>query len=276
MTNLIKTSISGRSGAIAVFQREAPHPRGHVLLVHGATYSGPTAFDFALPGEDSLIRSLANRGLSVTTFAIRGYGESDPVDDGYSVTTAAAVEDLTTVADWLAGRGVSKPLVLGWSWGSRISGRWAAANPERVSRLVLYAGALFAGGPPRERPAEGFRVNDEQSVLDRLEPEFTDPALAQALAHHVAQVEPRSPNGVHADLAPGASPSVDPASLTMPTLLIYGAADRLYHAETVASFFAALATDDKALVVIPAAGHFLHLQRPKQRFFETVASFLLA
>lgn len=267
--------IDGAAGPIPVAVWEARSPGGVALLVHGATYSGPTAFGFALGGEPSVASWLADHGITAVTFAIRGYGPSPAPVDGFSVTTDAAIEDLERVADWLrATRGVDRPHLLGWSWGGRIAGRWAAANPDRVDRLVLFAGALFTGPAP-ERPLTPYRQNDEASVLARLEPELTEPAIRDAFAAHVARHESRSPNGVFLDLARG-SPSVEPSSLRRPTLLIYGAADRLYQPSAVADFFARLATDDKALVIVPGAGHFLQIQRPRRRFFTAVSDFLLA
>jgi alpha-beta hydrolase superfamily lysophospholipase len=267
--------VDGAAGPIPVAVWEATRPVGVALLVHGATYSGPTAFGFALAGDHSLATWLAANGITAVTFAIRGYGQSPAPVDGFSVTTAAALDDLERVADWIqSARRVDRLHLLGWSWGGRIAGRWAAANPERVDRLVLFAGALL-DGPPPEPPLAPYRHNDEASVLARLEPELTEPSLRKAFASHVARHEPRSPTGVFAELA-GGSPPVEPTSIRRPTLLIYGAADRLYQPNPVAAFFAQLATDDKALVVLPGAGHFLQVQRPRQRFFAAVSNFFLA
>jgi alpha-beta hydrolase superfamily lysophospholipase len=267
--------VEGATGPIPVVEWRADRPTGVALLVHGATYSGPTAFGFALPGDYSLATWLAERGLTTVTFAIRGYGASPAAVDGFSVTTEAAIDDLDRVATWLREqRGVARTHLLGWSWGGRIAGRWVAEYPERVERLVLYAGALFGGGL-RELPDQAFRKNDEASVVARLEAELTDPNLVRAFADYVARHEPRSPTGVFVDFARG-SPPVDPLAIRRPTLLVYGAADRLYQPAAVADFFARLATDDKALVVVPGAGHFLHLQKPRRRFFSLVADFLAA
>ena len=268
--------IPGTVGRLLIASFEVPNPRAVVLLVHGATYSGPTAYGFALPGEHSLMSWFASQGVSSYTFAIRGYGESDAPEDGFTVSTEAAMEDLTTVSDWLAAeKGITRCHVLGWSWGSRTSGRWAARFSDRVDRLVLFAGALYAGGPPREVPTEGFKTNTAESVAARLETAFTDPELVKELGAHVEQNEPRSPTGVFADLATDRT-AVDPAAITRPTLLIYGSADGIYQPQKVADFFIKLPTADKALIVIPDAGHFLHMQYPKQRFFDVVTDFLLA
>ncbi|GIW06405.1 MAG: hypothetical protein KatS3mg060_1210 [Dehalococcoidia bacterium] len=266
--------VEGAAGPIPVVEWPAAGDEV-ALLVHGATYSGPTAFGFALPGQHSLASWLAAHGITAITFAIRGYGQSPSPVDGLAVTTDAAIDDLDRVAAWLReSRGVMRPHLLGWSWGGRIAGRWAADHPDRVDRLVLFAGALLEAGL-RDRPVLPFRENDEASVLARLEPVFTDAAVRAAFAAYVARFEPRSPNGVLLDLANG-SPPVDPTKLVRPTLLVYGDADPLYQPARVATFFANLATPDKALVVLPGAGHFLHIQRPCRRFFALVTNFFQA
>ncbi|MCL6649394.1 MAG: hypothetical protein K6U89_13790 [Chloroflexi bacterium] len=91
----------------------------------------------------------------------------------------------------------------------------------------------------------------------------------------MARLEPRSPNGPRAELAAG-SPAPDPQAISRPTFLVSGTADALAHPEVITRFFAQLAMDDKALVVIRRAGHFLLFQRPRWRFAALVRDFLLA
>ena len=58
------------------------------------------------------------------------------------VRTDVAVQDVTTTVDHiLARRGLTKLNLMGWSWGTTTTGRYATQNSEKVNRLVLYAPA---------------------------------------------------------------------------------------------------------------------------------------
>lgn len=266
--------IQGEAGTIAVWEKHPAHPRSTALLCHGATLTGRSAFDFAHPGETSLMDWLVARGVGCVTFSIRGYGRSEGPENGYLVDTESAVTDFSAVADYIRDEhGVAAPLVVGWSWGGRITGLYTGRNPDRVDRLVLYAPAINSRGLVPV-PPEPWHENTPESVLNRLEPDLTDPAIAQALAAHINQTEPRSPNGVYADLSRGAPVPVASA-ITRPTMMIYGAADRMYRPDIVAPFFASLATEDKVLALIPAAGHLAQFQHPRRRLFAMISAFLL-
>jgi pimeloyl-ACP methyl ester carboxylesterase len=268
-------TLQGKAGKLAALEKwPVGDPKGLALLVHGATYTGMSAFDFHFPGgEDySLIDYLVGRGFACVTFGIRGYGASEPVEDGLAVTTSAAMEDALTVADWIRdtyGRG--KTHVLGWSWGGRITSRFAEAYPDRVERLVLFAPSLTTERN-WDRPgiSGSHRDNTIESTIVRIEPALADPDARMAFASHVVANEPRSPNGVfYEEPSPG-----KPENITCPTLMIFGAADGIYRLAEAPNYFARIANDDKALVLIPGAGHFMFLQHPRRRFFRIVADFL--
>ena len=65
-----------------------------------------------------------------------------------------------------------------------------------------------------------------------------------------------------------------PEDILTPTLIIYGSRDPAYDGHRVSDYFARLNTQDKELVVMPDSGHFLFLQKPKNRFFNVVGEFL--
>ena len=109
-----------------------------ILLVHGLTYSSHE-FDVNF-GDYSLLRFLAANGYEVWLLDIAGYGNSQPVEDGFKPNSDYAAEDIAAAVKLiLAKRGRKEMDVLGWSWGTVTSGRFAAKYPELVRRLVLYA-----------------------------------------------------------------------------------------------------------------------------------------
>lgn len=258
---------------IHVWEKRRPGQAGRVaLLVHGATYGGFTDFDVHVPGKDySLMDYLAARGWDVFTLDIRGYGRSQKPQDGFSVTTAAALRDITAVADYIRSqRRNAEPLDLfGWSWGGSTTALFASRNPQRVRRLVLFAGGVpGAPTPAAQTPLEPWVVSNRESIVARIEQDAVVPEAQEAFIKAVLDGDARSPNGIRWERAEGRQrPIAGPAQITTPTLMIYGARDGAYQSEPVSAFFSKLNTPDKALVVVPNAGHFLIIQKPRMRLF---------
>jgi pimeloyl-ACP methyl ester carboxylesterase len=91
---------------------------------------------------------MARHGFDVYLLDLPGYGRStrpvaldQPAEAGEPVeTTAQAEADYAAVVDWvLKRRHLAKLDVMGWSWGTTIAGGFAADQPDKVNRLVLYA-----------------------------------------------------------------------------------------------------------------------------------------
>lgn len=250
-------------------------PTRVALLVHGATYGGHTVYDVQTPSRNaSLMDYLAARGWDAFTMDVRGYGRSEKPQDGFSATTEAAVRDIGAVVEHICkARGVASVDLMGWSWGGSTTALYTERNPERVRRLVMYAGGAGAPGAAAVQaagsvPLEPWVVSTRESVMARVEQDAAVADAQEAFIQSVLQWETRSPNGLRWERADGRqAPRPSPERITVPTLLIYGARDAAYQAESVAGFFARLNTTDKALAVVPGAGHFLIIQRPRMRLF---------
>lgn len=247
------------------------------LLVHGGTYSGPTDYDIQVPGKDySLMDHLASQGHDVFTFSVWGYGKSDRPEDGFQVTTKTAARDMESVVHAIRElRGVESINILGWSWGGRISSLYASRHPNRVRRLILYAGGAgnsgSTGGTP---PTDSWRVIARENILERIEQDVVLQDAQEAFVQSALAWDKKAPNGTRLEsVADGTAVFAAPEDITAPTLIIYGAQDGGYDAHRVADFFARLNTPDKGLLVLPDAGHFLFIQKPRLRFFEAVAEF---
>lgn len=274
--------IPGPAGRLSVrvkgFERR---PRDVVVLVQGANLSGQAGFDFRFAGGDdySMMDMFVARGLGAVTFSVRGYASSDAPPDPFSVDTDAAIEDLAAVMDWVRGQGYPRPHLSGWSWGGRITARYTERHPHHVGRLALQDPALGGGYPVPPEPTDGWWSGGWQYFHDRLEPEFTEGAARVALADFVVQHEPRSPNGIRLENFRG-SIAARACDITRPTLMIYGCAagaqNYMQGGTARGEFFEDLATTDKALIVIPGCGDYAHFQKPRRRFADTVADFLIA
>jgi pimeloyl-ACP methyl ester carboxylesterase len=256
-------------------------PEQLVVLVQGANLCGQTGYDFTFPGgaDYSLMDALVAAGYGAVTFAVRGYGLSAAPSDAMDVQTDQAIEDLVAVMDWAAEQGYPRPHLLGWSWGGRIAGRFAEQFPDRVGRLVLLDPALGGGNKVLPAPTEAWWVNTYDDYMKRLEAEFTELSAREAFAALVMANDRRVPNGIRMENAIG-SIQVKPEAVTRPTLMIYGhaAARQNYMQGSVqrGDFFERLATDDKALVIIPGGGDYAHLQNPRRACQGAIVEFLKA
>jgi hypothetical protein len=114
-------------------------------------------------------------------------------------------------------------------------------------------------------------------MLGRVEPEFTDPEIAEAFARYVADYNPRSPTG------PGREATTGPVAvradrITRPTMLAYGAtAAQAFYMQGAVSreeFFGALHTADKCFVIVPDAGDYMQFQHGRHRFHRYLHDFL--
>jgi alpha-beta hydrolase superfamily lysophospholipase len=282
MTDKEDFFIPGPIGRLAVRAKGmADQPSQVVVMVQGSNLTGQTMFDFSAPGvEDySVMDALVTQGFGTVTFSLRGYGASDAPEDGFRVTTEAAMEDLGSVMDWLKTRGYARPHLLGFSWGGRVAGRWAEANADRIDRLVLYDPARGGGNLVLPAPTNPWWTNKAEHYAEKMDPRFTDPVLGRALGDLVDQQESRSPNGIRLENATPFT-AVDPTRITNPTLLIYGveAAKANYMQGGIerADFFEQLATDDKAFVILPGGDDFIHYQRGRFRFYKALGDFLRA
>jgi pimeloyl-ACP methyl ester carboxylesterase len=124
-----------------------PSAKRTLLFVHGATYPAETAFDLQLDGL-SWMDYIAAHGWDVWLVDVRGYGRSTrPPEMEQSadqnapiVTTDVAIRDISSAVDYILGtRGLPRLNLMGWSWGTTTMGGYAAANNDKVEKLVLVA-----------------------------------------------------------------------------------------------------------------------------------------
>lgn len=119
---------------------------GAVILFHGNTmnfYVGPPRF---------LPPALVAMGFACLAFNRRAHdvlsvrGDKGRMEGGAFQTTAQALADHATAADWLAARGYPAPVVIGHSNGGMMAAPHVAARPQTPALVLLSAGA---GGPAR-------------------------------------------------------------------------------------------------------------------------------
>lgn len=158
-------------------------------------------------------------------------------------------------------------ILLGHSMGGMIAQQMAATRPEAIRKLVLYGTGPLGRMPERFEPIETSRERlAEEGVISTIArigaTWFKFGAAASAYAR-VTDIGACA-NNQAAEAALGAMAAWDgrPAlgRLTMPTLVIWGDADRSYRWSQVETLWRNL--PDVRLSVIPGAAHAAHLEKP--------------
>jgi len=272
-----------------VWEKYAGTPSGKpiVVLAHGSATAGRESFDLRVPGKPSysLMDFLAGEGFDVFAPDTRGFGRSTHPDA--HMTTQEASEDLNAVVDCvLKLRGVQQANLLGWSWGTQYGGMFVMAHPEKVARYVSYA-QMHVNSPDiaRRRPRiETFRRNPYISISEAgWKPRFysmtpaevNDPEVVDAYARTAAQVEVKTATGPQLDMVT-LMPMINPRLIPVPTMIIHGEYDDVAALDGLLPFFQQLPNPYKRYVLIPNAGHMMHLQKGHRLFQHEAASFFKA
>ncbi|GHE57178.1 alpha/beta hydrolase [Camelimonas fluminis] len=286
-------------------------PERTLLFVHGATYPASTSFDLALDGV-SWMDYIASRGYDVYLMDLRGYGSSTrppemaapAADNPPVVRGVTAIADIGRVVEAITRRrGVDSLCLLGWSWGTTLTGAYAASFPDHVHRLALYAplwvkreaaGARSivpdAGGLPAWRGTgrEEAYARWVAGVPEEALPTLIPPGWFDAWADATFATDPdgmamdppvlRAPNGVLQDVRESyfaGRPYFDPSRITAPTLLAVGAWDADTPPAMAEDMFRQLSpSPHHQLVIFDEGSHTMMMERNRLQLFETVQAFL--
>ena len=249
-------------------------PGRQILLVHGVTYS---SHEFDMDYLDySLVRYLARNGYGVWQLDIAGFGRSGAVEAGFAVDSDYAAEDIRAAAETILRETGEETIdVLGWSWGTVTTGRFAAMHPEMVGRLVLYAPILCGIG--EYEVAEPFHHNTWEHAADdfqrgpdgSFDPSVTDPAVLEWFCSSCWHYDGESsPNGGRRDICVDPSNRlIDLAQITAPTLVICGDQDPYLDYSLVNRCLEDL-PEGSALEIIPGGSHVVFLEKPFYHDFQ--------
>jgi 2-succinyl-6-hydroxy-2,4-cyclohexadiene-1-carboxylate synthase len=225
-----------------------------IVLLHGFTHTGAS--------WDPVVAALGERYRALA-LDIRGHGSAS---GRAPVTLEGVLEDLAALAP-------DRFTLAGYSMGGRIALHAALALPERLERLVLI-GATPGIEDPAEREAR--RADDEglAGEFARLDIE----ELARRWAHTavLAGQPPEVAAAAHADrlrndpaglaqalrgLGTGALPSLwgRLGEIRVPVALVVGERDEKFRG-IAAQMASGLVDAD--VIVVPGAGHAVHLEAP--------------
>lgn len=276
-----------------------------VIMQHGATY-GSAAFDLPFGGL-SWMDYIAARGFDVYCLDLPGYGRSErppqmrapAANNPPFMRTPEAADALACVIEFVrARRQVDKLCLIGWSWGTAITGYFTAANAGRVERLVLYAPVWDRtdGGPSAihvEGELGAHRTIDRAATIKRRQNGLTDaqkdtvmpPAWFEQWWQATTASDPesppgtiRAPNGVVQDSIEfwnAGKPLYDPSRITAPTLVIVGEWDRDTKPILAQTLFPLITNADwKRLTIVSGGTHSILMERNRMLLFRSVQQFL--
>jgi alpha-beta hydrolase superfamily lysophospholipase len=261
---------------LAVWARRPATPAGTVLLVHGRTWSSRPDFDLQVPGlRRSVMQSLADRGIAAYAVDLRGYGET-PRDRSGWLTPRRSAADVLAVATWIAARHpvLAPPAVIGWSRGGAIAMLVAQSDPRRLSSVVLFGFVFdpetpYVDPPPPSRPLR-LRNTASAAASDFVSPAVTPRAVVDAFVAQALKSDP-----IAVDLKnDGEFNVLDPARLTVPTLLIFGDRDINVPTGEGDRFMRRLRSQRKQMVTLPGADHAAQLEDTHDAWIAAVEGFI--
>ena len=253
-----------------LWRKSAPESaaRGTVLFVHGSSMASQPTFDLQVPGrpDSSVMDWFAARGFDTWCLDNEGYGRSDkgrPIN--FDISNGA--DDLAAASDYIFNETKKrKLLVYGISSGALKAALFAERHPERVARLALDAFVWTGEGSPtlaerKKRLPEFIAKNRRpidrafvQSIFARDHPDTADAATVSAFADAILALDDSVPTGTYVDMC-SKLPLVDPARITVPTLLMRGQHDGIAGMDDLIAFFKRLANPDKQFCVMPGISH---------------------
>ncbi len=246
----------------------APQKTGTILFVHGSSMASQPTFDLQVPGmsDSSAMDWFAARGFDTWCVDMEGYGRSAKHRDINS-DIATGADDLSAASDYiLKTRGTGPLLVYGISSGALRAAAFAELHPERVRRLALDAFVWTGEGSPtleeRRKKLPEFRAKNRRpidrafvrSIFERDHPGTADDKVVEAFADAILTLDDSVPTGTYVDMC-SKLPLIDPARITVPTIIMRGEYDGIAGFDDLIAFFKRLPNPDKQFAVMPGIAH---------------------
>jgi pimeloyl-ACP methyl ester carboxylesterase len=271
-----RSGVSGKEhwtkkGEVKLFLWQKPAAgakKGTVLFVHGSSMASQPTFDLKVPGraDSSVMEWFASRGFDTWCMDHEGYGRSDK-SRPINCDIPNGADDLAAGTDYIAKTtGAKKLLVYGISSGALRAALFAQRHPERVARLALDAFVWTGEGSPtladRKKKLPEFSAKNRRpidkafvhSIFTRDHPGTADQATIEAFAEQIVALDDSVPTGTYVDMC-SKLPIVDPAKITVPTIVMRGQWDGIASVEDLIEFFKRLPNPDKQFTVMAGISH---------------------
>ena len=259
---------------------------GTVLFVHGSSMASQPTFDLQVPGraDSSVMDWFAKRGFDTWCVDMEGYGRSTKDRDNNAPISFGA-DDCLAAAKYIAKlRGPRKLLVYGISSGALRAALFAQRNPELVGRLALDAMVWTGEGSPtlaeRKKKLPEFRAKNRRpidkafvySIFNRDHPGTAEDRVIEAFADAITALDDSVPTGTYVDMCANL-PVVDPARITMPTIVMRGQWDGIAGMDDLIEFFKRLPNPDKQFSVMAGISHASFQQKNYMMVYHILHSF---
>jgi len=246
----------------------SPAGKPAVLFVHGSSMASQPTFDLTVPGraDSSVMDWFARRGFVCWCVDLEGYGRSAKSRDIFC-DIANGADDLAAATDYIAkARGVRTFMAYGISSGALRAALFAQRHPDRISRLALDAFVWTGEGAPtlvqRRKKLPEFLASKRRpidrafvySIFERDHPDCAEKRVVDAFADAILALDDSMPNGTYIDMC-SKLPVVDPARITVPTLVLRGQYDGIAGFDDLIEFFKRLPNPDKQFSVLAGISH---------------------
>jgi pimeloyl-ACP methyl ester carboxylesterase len=275
-------------------------PRGVVLYVHGATFPSALSIAHRFDGR-SWRDELCAGGLHVWGLDFHGYGGSDPYPEMVECPEGCAplctVDDASQQLEHAVRfirrhHAAERVSLVAHSWGTLVSGHFAARCPSLVDRLVLFGGiARRDGKAAPDYPAWRLvSLEDQWQRFTAEVPADCSPVLSgrhfaewgqcyldsdqDSRTHMLPSV--KTPSGPWYDIGhawAGHFP-YDPAQVHAPVAIIRGEWDSMCTDDDAAWLFNRFASPIRRDVKISRGTHLMHLESSRHALYRETLTFL--
>jgi alpha-beta hydrolase superfamily lysophospholipase len=278
----------------------APPKRLPVLILHGATFPTQNAAGWKIDGI-SWMDDLSAVGYEVYGLDFLGFGRS--VQKAPYAAHADELDRITlqlsaAVREIKRQQNAAQIHLIAHSAGTLIAGFYAQSHARELASLTLFGAPIPVAksqllDPSSNQDAATYflmSANDQWlSFEDKVRASQLDQQMfaqwAQSyLSSDLTQLQRQPPSvrvpntlaGIlHIAKQSGVLP-YNPANIQTPTLVIQGQWDQVTSPAVGRKLFDAIAAQHKSFVVMPKAGHRMHLEKRRLAFFARVRRFLAA
>lgn len=280
-----------RKGEIKLFLWEkkaspkVPH-QGTIFFVHGSSMASQPTFDLQVPGRpfSSAMDWFAAHGYDTWTMDNEGYGRSDKHRDiNFDISNGA--DDLVAGSDYvMKATGAKKLLFYGISSGALKAALFAERHPERVEKIALDAFVWTGEGSPtleqRKKKLPEFIARNRRpidrpfvhSIFQRDHPGTADEPTIEAFADAILTLDDSMPTGTYVDMC-SKLPLLDPARLTVPTIILRGEHDGIASMDDLIKYFVRLPHPNKQFSVMEGISHASFQQKNYMSVYHLLDSF---
>ena len=247
---------------------DTPENKPAVLFVHGSSMASQPTFDLVVPGraDSSVMDWFAKRGFVCWCVDMEGYGHSDKTRD-ITCDISNGADDLAAATDYIRRtRGVESFLTYGISSGALRAALFAQRYPDRVARLALDAFVWTGEGAhtleQRRKKLPEFLASNRRaidrayvySIFERDHADCVEKRVVEAFADAILALDDSMPNGTYIDMC-SKLPLVDPAQITVPTVVLRGQFDGIAAFDDLIEFFKLLPHPDKQFTMLNGISH---------------------